>query len=279
MGGVCIFVNKNLNFMYIDLRKFSHEQDIEAGAIKLSVNSLNICIVSIYRAPSGNFAHFLDKLEMILNLLHSNNTQLIICGDININYLVENKKKKPLLDSLLASYNFTSTVYFPTRIQNNSVTAIDNIFINVSNFDDYIISPLVNGLSDHDAQLIRINDINIKILNNTPHYIRNIDKHGLDDFKIKLSLETWDNIFDNNDVNSTYNSFLNTSLRVFYSSFPLKKLITKTNGNAWVTMGIRTSCKLYLLCKNSNDFLLNNCYKLYCKILSNVIRKAKKLKK
>jgi hypothetical protein len=168
----------------------------------------------------------------------------------------------------------------PTRIQNNSATATDNIFINVSKFDDYIISPLVNGLSDHNAQLITINDINLKTLNNTPRYIRNIDKHRLADFKIKLSLETWDNGFDNNDVNSTYNSFLNVYLRVFYSSFPLKKLITKTNVNAWVTTCIRTSCKhkreLYLLCKSSNDPQLKNYYKLYCKILSNVIREAKK---
>jgi exonuclease III len=93
VDGVCIFVNKNLNFMNVDLRKFSHDQDIEVGAVKLSVYSLNICVLSIYRAP-GNFAHFLNKLEMILDLLHSNNTQLIICGDININYLVENNKKK-----------------------------------------------------------------------------------------------------------------------------------------------------------------------------------------
>jgi len=84
----------------------------------------------------------------------------------------------------------TSTVNFPTRIQKNSATAIDNIFINVSKFDDYIISPLINGLSDHDAQLIMINDINLKTLNNTPRYIRNIDKHGIADFKIKLSLES-----------------------------------------------------------------------------------------
>jgi len=150
---------------------------------------------------------------------------------------------KKLLVSLLASYNLTSTVYFLTRIQNNSVTAIDNVFIKVSKFDDYVISPLANRLSDHDTQLITINDINLKILNNTPRYIRNIDKHGIADFKIKLSLKTWDNVFDNNDVNSTYNSFLNTYLRVFYSSFPVRNLITKTNGNAWVTMGIRTSCK------------------------------------
>ena len=188
--------------MNADLSKFSHKQNIEAGAVKLSVNSLSICILSIYRVPSGNFAHFLDKLDTILNLIHSNNTQLIICGDININYLVENKKKN-LLDSLPASYNLTNTVYFPTRIQNNSVTAIDNIFINVSKFDDYITSPLVNALSGHDSQLITINDINLKILNNTPRYIRNIDKHGIVDFKIKLSLEIWDNVFENNDVNST----------------------------------------------------------------------------
>jgi exonuclease III len=94
MGGICIFVKKNLSFTNIDLWKFSQEQDTEVGAVKLSVYSLNICILSIYRAPSGNFAHFLDKLEMILNLLHNYNTQLIICGDININYLVENKKKR-----------------------------------------------------------------------------------------------------------------------------------------------------------------------------------------
>jgi len=68
---------------------------------------------------------------------------------------------------------------------------------------------------------LNLNDINIKILNNTPRYIRNIDKHGIADFKIKLSLETWDNVFDNNDVNSPHNSFLNTYFRVFYSSFPV----------------------------------------------------------
>jgi len=80
MGGVCIFVNKNLNFMSIDLRKFSHERDIEAVAVKFAVNSLNICILSIYRTPSGNFTLFLNKLEVILNLLHNNNTTYHLWG-------------------------------------------------------------------------------------------------------------------------------------------------------------------------------------------------------
>jgi exonuclease III len=80
--------------MNIDIRKFLHERDIEAGAVKLSVNSLNICILSIYRAASGNYALFLDKVEMIPNQIHNNNTPLIICGDININHLDENNNNK-----------------------------------------------------------------------------------------------------------------------------------------------------------------------------------------
>jgi hypothetical protein len=55
---------------------------------------------------------------------------------------------------LLASFNLVSTVNFPMRLQNNSATAIDNIFIDASLQGNYVIYPLCNGLSDHDAQLL-----------------------------------------------------------------------------------------------------------------------------
>ena len=77
-----------------------------------------------------------------------------------------------------------------------------------------------------------------------------------------------------------YNSFLNSFLRIFYSSFPLKELKIKSNNNSWITPGISISCKhkrdLYLLYRNSNDEALKNRYRLYCKILKDVIREAKK---
>jgi hypothetical protein len=77
-----------------------------------------------------------------------------------------------------------------------------------------------------------------------------------------------------------FNSVLNIYLRIFYSSFSLKKVNTKTDSHAWITSGIRTSCKhkrdLFLLCRYSNDAKLENCYKTYCKILSKVIKDAKK---
>jgi len=62
---------------------------------------------------------------------------------------------------LLLSYNLYGTVNFPTRIHNNSITAIDNIFIYKVKYENYSIHPLVNGLSDHDAQIIKINNITV----------------------------------------------------------------------------------------------------------------------
>jgi hypothetical protein len=49
----------------------------------------------------------------------------------------------------------------------------------------------------------------------------------MEEFQNSLSYEPWDQVFDSNDVNKIFNSFLNTYLRLFYDSFPLKKLIMK----------------------------------------------------
>jgi hypothetical protein len=50
-----------------------------------------------------------------------------------------------------------STVHFPTRITNISATSIDNIFIDGSR--NYTIKPHINGLSDHDAQLLILENV------------------------------------------------------------------------------------------------------------------------
>jgi len=47
------------------------------------------------------------------------------------------------------------------------------------------------------------------------------------EFQNSLTYESWDQVFDSNDVNNIFNSFLNTYLRIFYAPFPLRKLITK----------------------------------------------------
>jgi len=52
--------------------------------------------------------------------------------------------KKNQLDNLLLPYNLTSIIKFPTSVQNTSVTTID-IFIDISQFGSYTITPIFNG--------------------------------------------------------------------------------------------------------------------------------------
>jgi len=70
---------------------------------------------------NGKFFTFLHTFDSILNCLHSNTNDIIICGDFNINYLNDNDKIK--LDNLLLSFNLYSTVNFPASIHNKNIMA------------------------------------------------------------------------------------------------------------------------------------------------------------
>ena len=127
----------------------------------------------MYRSPSGNCEYFLNKLENLLNCISINSFELIICGDFNVNYL-ENTTHKHLLNSLLATYGLQSTIQFPTRITNSSASTIDNFFIKTVKFNDFIVHPLINGMSVHDAQIIVLLDIIIQNESNYFYFTRNL---------------------------------------------------------------------------------------------------------
>jgi hypothetical protein len=93
-----------------------------------------------------------------LKYLYKPKSQLLICGDINTDYLIESNLKKKQLASLLTTYNLSHTVNFATRIQNESSTATEYIFVDKSRLQSSSTSPLINGLSDHDAQLLTTNN-------------------------------------------------------------------------------------------------------------------------
>jgi len=216
-----------MDFAEIKNLRFCRDQDLEVCAMKLQISSFVFCILCVYRPPTGNFSYFLISLESILNHLYTNFINIIICGDININYL-DNTNSKLQLDSLLLSYDLYSTVNFPTRISNCSSTAINNIFIDKFKNTNFTIKPLSNGLSDHDAQILILHDTKIQNLKAHNYTKRLINEFTISEFKLNLSYESWDAFFTEDNVDSIFNSFLNTYLRIFYHSFPLKKSIPQS---------------------------------------------------
>jgi hypothetical protein len=62
-GGVCIFTYESIQFTNINLNKFCKEKDLEICAVNLHLPSPEICIITLYRSPLGNFQYFIDILE------------------------------------------------------------------------------------------------------------------------------------------------------------------------------------------------------------------------
>jgi hypothetical protein len=172
------------------------------------------------------------------------------------NYLINNNYKQQL-ESLLASYGLYSTITFTTRVCSNSSTAIHDIFINKHKNKNYIIYPWINGLSDHDGQIMTIYNVTHKVVKNQIHTHRIINESSTLDFQINLSYELWDDIFIDSDVDTIFYNFLNTFLRIFNSCFRISKSRTTSNNKLWVTSGIKKSCvtkrELYIWTRNNND--------------------------
>jgi hypothetical protein len=156
------------------------------------------------------------------------------------------------------------------------------MFIDYSRLGAYKATPIYNSLSDHDVQLILIHDITFPSSSKNYCNTRKIDKFSLADFNYKLSFEIWSDVFEGNDVNIIFNSFLNIFLRYVYASFP--KSSAKSNNiknNMWITSNIKTKCNvkrhLYLISRNSNDPNIKKIYKTYSKSLARYISKTKHL--
>jgi hypothetical protein len=141
-----------------------------------------------------------------------------------------------------------------------------NIFINNIKFDNFSTYPFVSGMSDHDLQIIVVHNLSVQNCNNYFYFGQKIEKCSITAFNTKLSYESWDDKFTYNDVNTIFNNFFSTYLRIFHSSFPLKKAYHRSFAKAWFTSGIKTSCinkwKLFLNSRNSNDPNLLNHYKI-----------------
>jgi hypothetical protein len=98
-------------------------------------------------------------LENILNHFLQPNVTYLIFSDLNINLFIKSNDALKLL-TLMNTFNLTQEVDFPTRIINNNGTLTDSIFVDTAIYDKIQVKPFINGLSDHDAQIMCLQNAN-----------------------------------------------------------------------------------------------------------------------
>jgi hypothetical protein len=129
-----------------------------------------------------------------------------------MDYLSDSYRKKQM-NSLLTTYSLIHTANFATRIQNDSSTAINNIFVDITRFSSSSTSSIINDLSDHDAQYLMMNNLAVagKFIHQKQR-IRKINSESIMQFQRLLKSETWERVYKENDTNNKYNLFLSSFL-------------------------------------------------------------------
>ena len=128
--------------------------------------SRNILCGCIYRHPKYDLSEFMIHLETSLKKVASENKEVYLCGDFNIDLLkVDEINSYQLYYNLICSFGFHSLIIQPTRVVDSQTPfLIDNIFCN--NLSDEIISGNIYlTLSEHFCKFASAKRVKIDIKN------------------------------------------------------------------------------------------------------------------
>ena len=152
----------------------------ERQFIKISGDGISkeIIIGNIYRPPKELIEHylsFINDFSQLLSRLQTNNAEVILAGDFNINILQINEKRLFIFSQLfdgLTENSFYTKITLPTRFSNKHGTLIDNFMCMLTkctlNTTAGIFTKRIY-ISDHQSYFIFLNTANPKIA--TPKYI------------------------------------------------------------------------------------------------------------
>jgi len=82
-----MFVYRNLKYKTINIYEYNIDKVIEACKIQSDSTFNKLCILAIYRSPKSDFTIFLKRLDLISHKLCNNKYNIVICGNVNVNYL------------------------------------------------------------------------------------------------------------------------------------------------------------------------------------------------
>lgn len=173
-GGLSIYVKEHIQ--HLSVMNLSSIENVHMSLIK--INNPSFSILCIYRAPNSNNQHFFDIFNHILD----NESNMIVCGDINFNLLSSESNVQQYMD-LVLNNSFT----FLNQIERNEYTfPISNGINSPGSILDHFITDMYDkeyfllnktSIADHHCLLLAFKSSDIprqenicKIRNN--HRIR-----------------------------------------------------------------------------------------------------------
>ena len=187
-------------------------------------------------------------MECIECMLSCIKGSIYICGDFNIDllsYNVNNNTKK-FVDQMFSMPLFP-LINKPTRIPDQSHSIIDNIYTNSIN-EDIISGVIIADVCDHNSILQK--DIHKK---KTEQFwnIRANSEENISKLNCLLALECWHLVFGANDVNDSYDAFID----IFWETTIIAVQRKNTSAKNIILLGLLTAFKM--LVKRKINYMLH----------------------
>ena len=289
-GGVGIYVCNNLDFTIDEGLSVFFDRVFESLVIEISNKTIKKTkIVTVYRPGTAHpnlssGEQLTQSLDLLSNLLDGlGDSPSYICGDLNLDVLNHNKcmHVTNYID-LLFSHGFIQTITKPTRCTSHSATIIDHCITNVLS-NVYNSAILTTKISDHFPILINADFCKSPSKQKTVSF-RDFSTKNINNFRRALSSETWDNIYEMNDVQVSYNLFSDKFFSLYELFFPLKTCKFNVNLHKlekWYTNGLIISrsekIRLDKVASRTPSPANIIAYKTYRNLYNKLLKAAKKM--
>ena len=250
-GGLAIFVKTGIKFKLRNDLFFPLEKQNQFDGIFIEIEANNkhtrpLVLGNLYRSPSFNSStDFSQSLSSIIEKLNTENKDIIIVGDLNIDLIKSNthKETSDFLDNMISNDLFPK-ITVPTRITHTSATLIDHIYTN-NKHPSTIVGTLKTDISDHFSNFIFYKWTPSKV---RPKFItyRNCSQTAIHNLNNALEETNWTSILNDTDTETAYDKFLDKYSSLQNQHLPF--LTTKFNKykhklKSWITRGILISLK------------------------------------
>ncbi|CAH2013763.1 unnamed protein product [Acanthoscelides obtectus] len=255
--------------------------DVVTALNSFIFNNNSFSITGIYRPNSTNVQDFVNNLDSYLRSTANCDISLLV-GDINIDLFREHEYSNLGYVNMLQQNGYISQINTPTRVDSNSSTIIDHIFLKANRFkvSETAIEckPILleNCMTDHYPVLFNFGYLKGSncIINKNSYEFKKIDEKKLTDY---LQVVTCDSVFSESDVQKATDNFYNELYKgIDHSTYYLKINSKTRKRKPWMTEGILTSIKKrdelkQSLTKDNDNMILRKSYISYRNRVTNFI--------
>ncbi|MCG7881047.1 MAG: hypothetical protein JAY96_05605 [Candidatus Thiodiazotropha endolucinida] len=238
-GGVIVYVKENIACK----RRHDLEIDrIECIWLEITLKAKSLLLGLFYRPPNSP-ACTLDDIETSIDLAFDSNIQnIIVTGDLNLNYLNESCRRK--IHSLFRPYDLKQLIQEPTHFTESSSSLIDLVATNVES--SVIYSGVGESVLD---QTVRYHCPIFVVFNfskyKQPCFKRKIWKYESGDYILLNQLIhdfDWSTV-EHEDINVYAENFTKQVLNFCDRTIPNKTVTIRPSDPPWVTNVLRNSIR------------------------------------